>query len=377
MEHRYTAGPRETGQRLDSLLCQKMPALSRKQIKSLLDAGCVLVNGRRVVIAGWELEQDDEVSVKIPPNFERRTSEGDAGAQSTQPSHRRPEHPRSSAHHGKRVVVSASIDRYLERRRGERARPRRESGKGQQAEAPLRLKIYYEDRDIIVVEKPGGMLSVPREGGDDKGTLLGHVRAYLRRRYPKAKHSFVGPLHRLDAETSGIMIFALSKAGQQLTQQFKNHSIQRSYEALVIGAVEKENGVIDRALEKGEFGGGKKVRESEGEEGKRAVTEYRVKERYKDASLLDVSVRTGRTHQIRVHLAGEGHPILGDALYAENEKAGHEAVMDEVDKHMGFRRHALHAASIGFRHPTNGKKMHFRSHLPEDMKDLVDALRTG
>ncbi|MFA4874385.1 MAG: RluA family pseudouridine synthase [bacterium] len=375
MEHKFQAGSGDAGQRLDTWLCQKIPALSRKQVKALLDGGCVQINGRRVVIAGWEVELEDEVSVLVPQDFESRNAEGEAEAAAPAAGAREPREPQ--AHRGKRVAISASIERHIERRRGDRGRKGREAERRENAPQPPRLKVYYEDRDLIIVEKPGGMLSVPREGGEEKGTLIGLIRAYLRRRYQKGKQSFVAPLHRLDAETSGIMVFALSKTGQNLTQQFKSHSIQRSYEAVVLGAVDREQGVIDKPLEKGEFGGGRKVREAEGDSGKRAITEYRVKERYKDASLLDVSVRTGRTHQIRVHLAGEGHPILGDALYAEQAKTGHDEVMDEVDKHLGFRRHALHAAVLGFRHPSGGKKVHYRSPLPQDMKDIIDAFRSA
>ncbi len=229
-----------------------------------------------------------------------------------------------------------------------------------------RLKIYHHDRDIIVVEKPAGVLSVPKDRSKARGTMKDLIRSYMKRKFRGARHSFIAPLHRLDVETSGVMVFALSKAGQKLSNQFKNHRIERTYQTVVAGRIERENGVIKKPLEKGEFGHGKKVRPSK--EGRTAVTEYVVKERYGHATLLEVRVRTGRTHQIRVHFASEGHPIIGDSLYAHEAK-GAKA------KEIGFGRHALHANLLAFKHPVSGKRIFHRSPLPKDMKDLVDTLR--
>lgn len=337
MERKFTAGRESAEQRLDLWLSRQMPKVSRKQVKVMLNAGCVEINGRRVVIAGWKLKPGDNVLVK----------------------------------EGK---LRKTKDKGQRTKEGKRVEKKRNQWQGQKREFQ-RLKVYYKDRDIIVVEKPAGILSVATEGNDENGTQLAFVRAYLRRMYQGSVQSFVMPLHRLDAETSGIMVFALSRAGQKLAEQFKAHSIKRLYEAIVLGAVDCENGVVNMPLEKGEFKEGRKVREAAQGEGMKAVTEYRVKERYKDASLLEIFVRTGRTHQIRVHMASQRHPILGDALYGQELKSGHEAVMEEVKKHLGFRRHALHAAILGFNHPVTGKKMIFRSPTPNDMKALIDFFR--
>jgi 23S rRNA pseudouridine1911/1915/1917 synthase len=367
----------EAGERLDKWLCRKTPGLSRKQVKAALDSGKVFVNSRRIVIAGWELEDGDEVELRAPRDFLDRVEAGvadaEAGAAAPQgQGARRDEVRQHASHRG----VNASLERHLARRKHAHKKAYKRDA-GREEASSTRIKVYYEDRDVIVVEKPGGLLSVPSDKRDDRDSMMDRVRAYLRRRYRHGKSSFVQPLHRLDSETSGIMIFALSKAGQSLSSQFRSHSVQRSYEAIVYGRVETENGVIDRPLEKGDFGGGQKVRDAGEGSGKRAVTEYRVKERYRNATLLDVSVRTGRTHQIRVHFASEGFPIVGDSLYAKEYMDRYPELSDEVDRTLGFRRHALHAATLGFKHPASGKKMSYRSPMPEDMKALLDSLRTG
>jgi RluA family pseudouridine synthase len=229
----------------------------------------------------------------------------------------------------------------------------------------LFVKVYFEDKHLIVAEKPAGVLTMPKKGSD-ASDFTQQVHKYLRRKHPGSRHSFLKPLHRLDRETSGVVVLAKSKAGEKLTQQFKNHTIQRNYLAIVYGALKEAHGVIDAALEKGSFGGGRKVRLAKGDKGKKARTEFRVKERYANASLLDISVATGRTHQIRIHLAWKSHPVIGDRVYGQRR-----------DDAISFQRHALHAHKLSFRHPVTGEKKSFRSPLPKDMADLVDSLRTG
>jgi len=294
MKKVFTVSEVDAGKRIDAWLCLKLEGSSRKRIKRLLDSGGVRIGGKRVYIAGWKLKAKD------------------------------------------RVEILEEIPK--------------ESGSGY-------VNIIYEDRDIIAVDKPAGILSVT-EAGSPKSDLESQVKAYLKRKFKTG--SYIKPVHRLDAETSGVMVFAKSKAGEKIEEQFRYHNIDRRYIAVVEGAVLKDSGRIDAPLEKGNFGGGKKVRAADGEAGRRAVTEYRVRERYSNATLLEISVHTGRTHQIRVHLAGIGHPIIGDKIYGG---------------HYPFWRQALHAAKLGFKHPVTGKKMKFESPLPKDFKDLVDELR--
>ncbi len=381
VEHSFAVNSKDDGERIDRFLCNKLPKLSRKQIKGLIDGGRVSVGRRRVVIASWELVDGDQVEVRIPTGFESRPVDEASEERSQKGS-------RESRHHVTKhsEKIGSSIDRYLERQKSRAQREREErakDGKGRKRKRGRggeekgeergrrgreeRLKIYHQDRDVIVVEKPAGILSVPSEGGG-KASLKDLVKSYMKRKIKGSKGSFVAPLHRLDAETSGIMVFALSKVGQKLSGQFKNHTVERIYQAVVAGRIEKESGVIDRPLEKGDFGHGKKSRSSS--EGRRAVTEYTVRERYSHATLIDVRVRTGRTHQIRVHLADEGHPVIGDSVYSR-EGAAAKA------KEIPFSRHALHAHSLAFKHPASGQRIFHRSPLPKDMQELVDRLREG
>ena len=303
---RFTVSASEKGCRLDRWLVAKLGSPSRRQVKSLIDKGQVQINGRRVVIAGWKLEPRDEVVVGPRP-------------------------AKAGAFGG-------------------------------------RLKIYHQDRDLIVVEKPAGLPAVPKRKGEDTDSLLDRVRSYLKRKYAASKGTFVFPLHRLDAGTSGAMVFALSKVGQKLSAQFRDHSIRREYVAIIAGRMKKEQGVIDRPLEKGRFKGGRKVRQIRGEGGQAAVTEYRVKERYPHATLLQVRLKTGRTHQIRVHLAGEGFPLIGERTYSQGV---------EAKTRLPFYRHALHASLLGFCHPATGVKLLFRSPLPPDLQALIEDLQEG
>ncbi len=323
MRGRWVVTQREAGQRLDRALSTIAPKMTRHRAKSLLDAGRISVGGKRVVIAGWKVAVGDRIDIVDEQPLARGRAKP-------------------------------------------RAAPERECRAHSQ-----KLRIYHEDRDLLVVEKPAGIVTVPAAGQADGSSLLGLVKSYLRRRHPERRASFCAALHRLDAETSGIMVFALSREGERLTEQFHDHRIERLYEALVSGRVEKEQGRITASLTKGNFTHGRKVATDDA--GKKAITDFRVLERYASTTLLAITVHTGRTHQIRVHLAGEGHPVLGDAVY------GAERSHTPIDRHiqgaLRFRRHALHATGLAFRHPVTGKRLSFRSKLPRDLKALVDILR--
>lgn len=218
------------------------------------------------------------------------------------------------------------------------------------------IKVLYEDKDILVVDKPSGVLSEPKEDSPSPD-LLWMIKGYLKRKYHGT--SYVKILHRLDRDTSGAIAVALSKIGENLEEDFRSYRVNRQYVAVVEGAVEKAAGKIDLPLEKGEFKFGKKVRVAK--EGKKALTLFEVLERYPNATVLRVTAETGRTHQVRVHLAEIGHPLVGDKIYGVGR--------------IPFKRQALHAQVLGFRHPRTQQKIRVESPLPSDIKELIDHLR--
>lgn len=318
----FIVGAGQAGSRLDVLLTQVLRNLSRAEIKHLIDRGHVSVNARRVLIAGWELKSRDAVEVRMPP----------AGR------------PRADKPRGSRLEAN----KYA----GHRPRGGRDRF----------LEVIFEDKDFLVVDKPPFVLTEPKSDSPHEH-LLGMMKGYLKRKFRDSRGSYVKLLHRLDRETSGVIVAAKSKIGEQLEDQFRSHKIDRHYLAVVEGRVEKQEASIRFPLEKGEFGSGKKVRVvKEGDpSGMRAITNYRVEERYNDATLLAVQVVTGRTHQVRVHFAEIGHPVVGDKLYG--------AVR------IPFSRHALHAGKLSFYHPRTNKKMSFEAPPPQDLQKLIDHLR--
>lgn len=367
-EYDLTAKSADAGARIDTWVAEKLQ-FSRKRVKQLLDDGKVLVNRRRVVIAGWELEEGDQVLVRVPKEVEVVLLEE---AEEKKPAPARNQRPQETAPAKERVRRSAfrnigkptlsykkelSLQKQAAR---EHERSAREGGGERKKDA---FKVYHHDKHIIVVEKVAGIPTVPQKDSNHPH-LVAQVKRFLKRKHRGARHSFVKPVHRLDVETSGLVAMALSRQGEALEKQFEQHSIKRRYLAVVHGAISKNAGSINKPLEKGSFGHGKKVRTSE--HGKKALTEYSVRERYKNATLVDVSVSTGRTHQVRVHFQSIGHPLVGEKLYH-----------DHRNRDIPFRRHALHATELGFRHPVTGNKMTFKSPLPEDMKELIDSLRSS
>ncbi len=225
--------------------------------------------------------------------------------------------------------------------------------------------MIYEDKDIIAVNKPRGIIVAAEKGASiqAKGrTLTNDVRRYLMHKFEGARGSYAMPLHRLDKETTGVTLFAKSKAGLKLAADIKAHKVERIYVAVVEGQVPDEHGTIRLSLEKGDFGFGKKVGVADAGVGKMAVTRFRVIERYENATMLEARLETGFTHQIRVHFASIGFRLVGDKTYNSHGK-------------IRFPRQALHAQEVKFRHPIGGRKMDLKAPLPRDMDELIDRLR--
>ncbi len=239
-------------------------------------------------------------------------------------------------------------------------------GDARSAAQPGPLDVLYEDSDLLVLDKPPGLVVHPGAGNRD-GTLLNRLLAYDRelRTIPRA-----GLVHRLDKNTSGLMLIARSlHAHTRLVAQIKAREVERTYEAVVIGlppAHATVNAPIgrDRA---------RRTRMAVEDHGKRAVTHYRVVERYRCHARLEVVIETGRTHQIRVHLAHCGYPILGDSVYGK--RRSHRRATPVPNAASEFPRQALHARRLSFSHPVSGRALTIQSDLASDMQELVAALR--
>jgi 23S rRNA pseudouridine1911/1915/1917 synthase len=242
------------------------------------------------------------------------------------------------------------------------------------------LNIAYEDKDIMVINKPAGTVVHPGSG-NYSGTLLNGIAYYLQQQgVTEEVLPRFGLVHRIDKNTSGLLAIAKTdKAMSQLAKQFYDHTIKRQYIALVWGDVQKDSGTVVANV--GRHQRFRKLFEAypEGDHGKEAITHYKVVERFGYVTLVECVLETGRTHQIRVHMKYMGHPLFNDEFYG-----GDKIVKGTVfSKYKQFvencfaicPRHALHAYTLGFIHPTSAKEMFFKAELPPDMKELIDKWR--
>lgn len=233
---------------------------------------------------------------------------------------------------------------------------------------PIALVIVHEDEHLIVIDKPAGMVVHPAVGNRD-GTL---VNALLH--HCAGQLSGIGGVvrpgivHRIDKDTSGLLVVAKTdQAHEGLARQFKDHSIDRRYLAITSGVPAPPAGKVDQPLGRSERDR-KKMAVQRLSQGKRAVTHYRTREVLDGAALIECKLETGRTHQVRVHMAHIGHPLLGDPVYG---RAGrHKALLAQI----GFFRQALHATRLGFIHPIDCTDLVFDSPMPKDMQQLFSHL---
>ncbi len=308
---RYTVGENEQGLRLDVFLPQRDGSLSRSQAKRLIEESCVLIDGKPAR-ASHRLRPGETVQVRKPP-------------------------PAPSG------VVAEDIP----------------------------LAILYEDDALLVVDKPAGMVVHPA-AGNLRGTLVNALQFHCRNLSGVGGVMRPGIVHRLDKGTSGLMVVAKSdEAHQGLSEQFKKRQVYKLYTALVHGSVKQDEGVVDAAV--GRHPVERKKMSTASRRGKAALTRWRVLERYGAFSLLEAKIETGRTHQIRVHLASLGHPVVGDSVYGGTKRTIEPPAMRAVLKRL--TRQALHAGCLSFTHPVTGREMTFESPLPEDMAEVIRFLR--
>jgi len=295
----------EHGLSLENFIYKYMGDWSHKRVKDAIDRKKAFVNGRNVFISKWNVKAGDTVTFV-------------GGAASPKPA----------------SLSSSSRYKFVD--------------------------VLYDDKYVIAANKPPFV---------DHEQFAHSVQNYLRRQSPGQGLPYVGQMHRLDKETSGVMIFTKKKIANTLADQFREHRLQKHYLALVRGEVSIETGRIGKPIEKGNFEDGRKVRiNARSPNAKMAMTEFRVMERYRGYTLLKVLIKTGRTHQIRVHLADMGHPLVGDKLYGDLPK-------DENPDIKAMRRQALHAEQLVFFHPIDNKKIKVSAPLPDDFAKLILTLR--
>jgi 23S rRNA pseudouridine1911/1915/1917 synthase len=236
------------------------------------------------------------------------------------------------------------------------------------------LVVVHEDEHLLVIDKPAGLVVHPAAGNFD-GTLvnalLHHCGSSLSGIGGVARPGIV---HRIDKDTSGLLLIAKNDVTHVgLSKQFADHSIERVYAAIVSGTPNRLTGSVDAPLARSDHDR-KKVAIVKGADaerrGKRAVTHWKLREPLRDAALVECRLETGRTHQVRVHMASIGHPLLGDPVYGRAPKQRQR----ELLARLGFKRQALHAEVLGFIHPVTKARLSFRSALPSDMQELFSAL---
>ena len=222
------------------------------------------------------------------------------------------------------------------------------------------LEIIYEDDDIIAINKPKGMVVHPANGNPD-GTLVNAIMAICKDSLSGIGGEIrPGIVHRLDKDTSGIIVVAKNdKAHINLSEQIKNHEVKKTYIAIVRGVVKENQATINMPIGRSEKD---RKKMAVTKKGKEAITHFKVLKRFEDYTVLEVNIETGRTHQIRVHLAQIGYPIIGDSVYSKGSNI------------WGIEGQCLHAISLKFHHPVTGKEMFIEAPLPEYFDNLIKEL---
>ena len=289
--------------RLDVYITDKNKDLSRTMVQKLIEEGSIKVNGN-IKKLSYKVQLNDEISICIP-----KAKETDLKPQ----------------------------------------------------EIPI--EVVYEDDDIIVVNKPKGLVVHPANGNPD-GTLVNAIMAMCKESLSGIGGELrPGIVHRLDKDTSGLLIVAKNdKAHINMSEQIKNRQVTKKYIALVRGVIQEDDATIDMPI-----GRSTKDRKKMAvtKNGKQAVTHFKVLKRYPKYTLLEVKIDTGRTHQIRVHMADFGHPVVGDMVYSNGKND------------FGIQGQMLHAKSLDFKHPITGKQMHLEAELPQYFKSILEGEEIG
>ncbi|MFI5222439.1 MAG: RluA family pseudouridine synthase [Bacteroidia bacterium] len=309
--------------RIDKFLISKIPNASRTKIQNACDADCVLVN-EKPVRSSYRVKPEDIISVVLP-------------------------HP------------PKDTEIYPEN---------------------IPLNIVYEDDDLLIVNKPAGMVVHPGHN-NVSGTLVNALTYYFKELPFASENNFrPGLVHRIDKNTSGLLVIAKNEFAMTfLAKQFFDHSIKRSYVALAWGDFENDEGTVTGYIGRSNYDRRvfKMYKEDEADKGKWSVTHYKVLERLHYVTLIECKLETGRTHQIRVHMKDIGHPVFADETYGGDrivKGTTFTKYKQFIDNCFDLcKRQALHAKSLGFIHPTTKKEIYFDSELPGDMQAVIEKWR--
>ena len=299
------------GERLDAFLASHIEGWSRARLQRLIEEADVLVNGRAVK-SSYKLRLSDEIEVELTP-------------------------PPSTSF----------------------------------APEDIPLDVVYEDDELIVVNKPAGIVVHPA-AGVTSGTLANALAFHFQQLSTSGGMVRPGIVHRLDKGTSGLMVVAKTEsAHEDLADQFRDREVFKSYVALVHGQVEKRTGLIDQPIARDR---GNRTRMAVVRGGRPAISIYRVRKRFARFTLLNVELKTGRTHQIRVHLAWLKHPVVGDEAYGSgrDKTVPDHKLRSEIAK---LGRQFLHAEQLGFRHPRTKEELRFTSPLPSELQAVLDGIK--
>ena len=309
----FTVPEADAGARLDAFLASHIEGWSRARLQRLIEDGDVLVN-ERAAKASYKLRANDEIEAEL---------------------------------------TALPTTSFLPEN--------------------IPIEVVYEDDDLIVVNKPAGIVVHPG-AGSKTGTLANALAFHFQDLSTAGGVARPGIVHRLDKDTSGLLVAAKTEqAHEHLAEQFRVREVFKSYVALVHGQVEKERGEIDEPIARDPR---HRTRMAIVRGGRSALSIYRARERFNRFTLLDVELKTGRTHQIRVHLAWIKHPVVGDETYGSgrDKTVADPVIRSQIGK---LGRQFLHAEKLGFNHPKSGKQLKFQSSLPNDLQNLLDAIRSA
>lgn len=315
----FSASPQDSPKRIDKLVAEKT-GITRSQVQRLIGTGIVLVNGNPVK-PNYRVRENDKITVTI--------------------------------------LEKEPLSPLLPE--------------------DIPVDILYKDEHLTVVNKPPGMVVYPA-AGHARGTLMNALCFHLKKLTAIGGPLRPGVVHRLDKDTSGLMVIALTdNAYYSLARQFRQRTINRRYLALIYGSPKHDRGEI--SLRVGRSGTDRKKMSTKTKRGKEARTLWEVADRFKGATLIKARLATGRTHQIRVHFSSIGHPVLGDRTYGKKTSIeggyGPPRKGPGAVKKISFPRQMLHAELLGFIHPVTGNHMEFKISLPEDMEEAIRELRAN